>query len=177
MRLPLTPGLVASLAGVVTGAACAPTPPPEPLFNVSTVQVHDHAPLATLERTDCYGTCPVYKLTVFRDGMIEYVGTRYVKVTGKAVGQISEDQVDKLEDLFLKYQYIQLKADYHRSHMTDMPSVNTSYTPAGGTTKLVSHYLGDKDAPVALNRIERGIDTLVHVERWIGTETEREHLH
>ena len=58
-----------------------------------------------------------------------------------------------------------------------MPSVNTSYTPAGGRTKEVRHYLGDNDAPVALNRIEGSIDQLVHVERWIGTEAEREQLH
>ena len=93
---------LALLAGLAAGPACASPPPPEPLFNVSPASVHDHAPLATLERTDCYGTCPVYKVTVFRDGTIEYVGSRYVKVTGKALGQISEDQVDKLEDLFLK---------------------------------------------------------------------------
>jgi hypothetical protein len=174
MRPRLTFALCTGLAGAV---ACAPTPPPEPLFNVSATQVHDHAPLATLERTDCYGTCPVYKLTVFRDGMIEYVGTRYVKVTGKAVGQISEAQVDKLEDLFLKYQYLQFKTAYHGRQVTDMPTVNTSYTPAGGTTKIVKHYLGDDNAPVALNRIEHSIDKLVHVERWIGTESEREQLH
>jgi hypothetical protein len=165
--------LVAGLAG----AACASTPPPEPLSNVSPAPVHDHAPLATLERTDCFGTCPVYKVTVFRDGTIEYLGTRYVKVTGKALGQLTETQVDRLEDLFLKYQYLQLKTRYHGSHVTDMPSVNTSYTPAGGTAKVVQHYLGAEDVPVALNRIERTIDKLVHVERWIGTEAEREQLH
>lgn len=176
MRPALTLATLAGLAALV-GAACAPSPPPEPLFNVSTVPAHDHAQLATLERTDCYGTCPVYKVTVFRDGTIEYVGMKYVKVTGKASGQLSEDQVDKLEDLFLKYQYMKFKIAYHDAHVSDMPSVNTSYTPAGGFPKRVRHYLGDDSAPATLDRIERAIDRVVDVERWIGTETEREHLH
>ena len=168
---------LALIAGLLGGAACAPPPLPEPLFNVSAAPAHDHAPLATLERSECYTVCPVYKLTVYRDGTIEYTGTRNVKVTGKALGQITEAQVDKLEDLFLRYQYLQFKPNYRHSHITDMPSVSMSYTPAGGTAKTVTHDLGDEDAPVALHRIEHSIDKLVRIERWVGTDAEREQSH
>jgi hypothetical protein len=30
------------------------------------------APVITLERGACFGTCPVYKLSIFADGRVEY---------------------------------------------------------------------------------------------------------
>ena len=36
--------------------------------------------LATLQRTMCLGTCPVYKLTIYNDGRVEWEGSHYVKV-------------------------------------------------------------------------------------------------
>ena len=44
---------------------------------------------------------------------------------------------------------------------------------AGGETAAG----GDAAAPQPLMRIEAGIDRLVHVERWIGTEAERAQMH
>ena len=42
------------------------------------------AVLMTLERTACFGTCPIYRVVVFKDGRIEYPGEQYVKVVGQA---------------------------------------------------------------------------------------------
>ena len=37
---------------------------------------------AALERTPCYGTCPVYKVTLQSDGNVRYEGVRNVRVGG-----------------------------------------------------------------------------------------------
>jgi len=179
MRLAPTLALLAGLAGLAASAACGSARAPgfEPLSNASASRSHGHAPLATLERTACYGTCPVYKLTVYRDGTVEYTGVQFVKVTGKATGQITEDQVDEIEDLFLQSEYLKLKDAEHSYQVSDMQSAITSYTPPGGKAKAIRHDLGDTAAPQPLMRIEAGIDRLVHVERWIGTEAERAQMH
>ena len=65
----LTLFLLGVLAAACSLAAPAPTP--------------DYASLViTLERTACFGTCPIYKLTVYGDGRVEYEGERFVTVTG-----------------------------------------------------------------------------------------------
>ena len=50
----------------------------------------------SLERTACYGTCPVYKLTVYRSGRVEFQGTDHVRQKGSRRGKISSGDFDKL---------------------------------------------------------------------------------
>ncbi len=65
--------------------------------------------LATLERTGCYGECPVYRLTVNSDGSVVYVGTRWVKVLGRQVYNISQAQVAELQAAFERANFSQLR--------------------------------------------------------------------
>ena len=46
----------------------------------------------TLERTACFGVCPVYKLTVYGDGRVVYEGKRFVRVEGTITRNISESR-------------------------------------------------------------------------------------
>ena len=133
-----------------------------------------HEMMATLERTACYGTCPIYRLTVYRDGAVEYDGEQFVKVKGKATGQITADQVTELDAAFVAAHYFDLEDKYTDYEMTDMPSANTSYA-GDGKHKAIEHYYGDSKAPPALQTLEDAIDRIVHVDQWIGTDAEREH--
>jgi Domain of unknown function (DUF6438) len=164
-------------AVAVLAAACSSAPPPSaPPANRGGTPAGAHTPLATLERTACFGWCPVYKLTIFRDGVVEYDGDDYVKTRGHAVGHLPPETLDALDRLFLSNHYLDLAPAYEDYDVTDLPSTNTSYTPAGGATKAVRHYHGDHDAPAALTTVEDAVDRLVHVEQWIGSEAEREKL-
>jgi Domain of unknown function (DUF6438) len=42
------------------------------------------APISSikLERTACLGTCPIYSVTIFSDGRLEYKGEMFVKAKG-----------------------------------------------------------------------------------------------
>ncbi|HEX2691137.1 MAG TPA: DUF6438 domain-containing protein [Kofleriaceae bacterium] len=146
------------------GAACHPSPSPR------------HEPLATLERTPCFGFCPVYKVTIFRDGIVDYEGIRFVKTQGHATGHLDAGQLVQLRALFQQNGYLQLASSYQRPDVTDLPSVYTSYSPAPDQTKSIRHYLGDRSAPEALTRVEEGIDRIVNIEQWIGTPEERQNL-
>lgn len=163
-------------------AACGHKPPtgggggggPEPIGNTGEPgTVGPHEVMATLERTACYGTCPMYKLTIYRDGSVEYEGEEFVKIQGKATGQITPADVTQLDQLFTGAHYFDLNDAYTDYDVTDNPSAKTSYS-SGGKTKTIDHYYGDSDAPGVLVTIEDGIDTIVHVEQFIGTEQERQ---
>ncbi|HWO25689.1 MAG TPA: DUF6438 domain-containing protein [Kofleriaceae bacterium] len=147
-----------------------------PLEGRSTAAPPKHEHLATIERIGCYGSCPVYKLTVYRDGAVEYEGEQYVKVEGKAAGELRPEEVTALEELFRKHRYLELKDSYEYEGYTHAASVYTAYTPAGGKRKDVRHYMGDISAPQRLVTIEEGIDAVVKIEQWIGTRAERDKL-
>lgn len=164
------------LALVLVAAACGHASEPVPPLsnnNHDRTSVGRHEPLATIQRTACFGWCPVYKVTIFRDGAVEYEGEQFVKTQGHATGRISSEQLAALGELFLNNGYLTLKDSYEEYNMTDMPSVYTSYSPAPSETKSIKHYFGDDGAPKALVEIEEGIDRIIHVEQWLGTEDER----
>jgi hypothetical protein len=169
MRIVIILGLIALACGVACTRVTSPA-------NGDCPPSGGREPLATLERTRCFGTCPVYRVTILRDGTVEYVGGQYVKVQGRATGHISAEQLAQLCRLFQQSGYLQFRDSYERVDVTDQPSAYTSYSPAPGRTRSVRHYLGDRSAPRALIDVEEGIDRIVHIEQWIGTPEERQGL-
>jgi len=55
-----------------------------------------HIDAITLERTSCYGTCPVCKVTLHRDGTVAYDGKEFVKVTGHRTSKIPPERFQQL---------------------------------------------------------------------------------
>ena len=125
----------------------------------------------TLERTACFGFCPIYKLTVYGNGKVVYEGQRFVKVTGTRTTTISQTAARKLIADFQKLNYFKLQDSYTGGH-TDAPSAITSLT-MGKKQKTVNHYLASPDAPTKLTELENKIDAVVNSKQWIGTDAER----
>ena len=121
----------------------------------------------TLERTVCYGTCPIYKLTLDGDGRVIYEGEEHVRVIGTSTTQISLRRVKKIVSEFYNVDYFSLKDDYLEWDITDMPGAITAIT-INGKTKTIRHYHGDKSAPKELTKLEDRIDEIVGSQRWIG---------
>jgi hypothetical protein len=166
-----------ALLSVALVAACGapPAATEHPVSNHGGGSASAHELLGSISRTACFGWCPVYTLTVYRDGAVEYDGEDYVKTKGHATGTLPPETLGALDDLFQKHDYFALQDKYTSYDATDAPSVTTSYASAG-RTKKIEHYLGDMHAPKVLGEIEDGFDKIVGIERWIGTEQEREKL-
>ena len=121
--------------------------------------------VVTLERTACFGVCPVYKLTIYGDGRVVYEGIRFVRVGGIITTNISEDEIRQLIAEFQKIDYFSLKDSYEQHNATDMPSAFTSLT-VDEKTKTVRHYHGDLSAPEELTELENKIDQIVDSDQW-----------
>ena len=154
--------------------ACEKAPPPVAVSNTPTVHAAPHEVMATIARTGCYGWCPSYTVTIYRDGVVEYHGDSFVKQKGDHKGRLDPSEIAKLDALFAQAHYVQLKDSYTEYNVTDMPSVSTSYRPEGGPLKKIDHYLGDSSPPEGLGEVEDGLDAAVHIDQWIGTKAERE---
>lgn len=114
----------------------------------------------TLERTACFGTCPVYKITLRRDGTATYVGREFVERKGTYSGKIYG--FERLAQLIESRGYFNLKENY-TVNATDLPSTLTSVVRAG-RRKSVTNY-GDT-GPVELWGIETAIDGMVTNIKW-----------
>jgi hypothetical protein len=161
--------ILAFLAACDAGRSPAPPAP----HNIAVAPPVSHEVMATLERTACYGWCPVYTLTIHRDGRVEYHGEEFVKQRGSAAAELTPGQIDELDRAFATAQYFSLGSDYTHEDATDASSAITSYRK-DGRDKKIAHYHGDEHAPDALTTLENAIDSIVGTERWIGTRAERE---
>ena len=160
------------LALLLAFAACAATQTPAPPPANRAPPASNDEVMVTLERGECYGFCPIYKLAIHRDGRVEYRGYRFVKLEGAASRHLDPSQLDALDRAFERADYFSLADHYDHENITDQPSATTSYRRSG-RTKTVSHDQGDREAPDALSTLEDEIDRIVRVEQWIGTEDER----
>jgi hypothetical protein len=129
----------------------------------------------TLERTSCYGTCPIYKLTVRRDGAVQYEGKEFVKVIGYQSHRISAAKFQELAQEVQRVGFFSFDDEYSykknpggsTSFVTDMPTTITTVR-AGNLRKSVKNYYG---GPKALGRLENLIDKLAGSAVWTGQET------
>lgn len=109
-----------------------------------------------LERTACFGSCPIYSITVFGDGTVMYEGKQFVQVEGIRIYSIPKESVDELIGRFYEKNYFSLKNRYDVS-VTDLPTVITSIK-IKNETKSVSNYA---DAgPDRLHDLELKIDEI-----------------
>ena len=132
------------------------------------------APVITLERGACFGSCPVYKLSIFADGRVEFEGKEFVKRKGKARGQITKAALQSLVREFEKINYMKLDNEYVSEgpncpeYWTDLPAAVTSLDWKG-KKKRIRHYHGCRGLAVLdqLTALEDKIDQVVNTKRWI----------
>lgn len=131
------------------------------------------APLVTLERRPCFGSCPVYSVSLLGDGTVRFVGKEHVAHQGPATAAVPAAVVESLVSELTAGGYFEFADRYEHAepacglYATDSPSVITSVT-MGGRTKEIRHDYGCASAPAELGRLERRIDEVARTARWTG---------
>jgi len=153
-------------------AGCASHSPARPSVVQSSAAPTDSA-VVTLERTSCFGTCPVYLVTASANGGIRFEGKSHVPHPGSAVGQVPKARLDSLLAELKAAGYFGFEDQYVpgspacENAATDLPTVTTSVT-LDGRTKRIEHYRGCAGAPRALSQLEERIDEVLNTAQWTG---------
>lgn len=167
----MTTASVAFLVLGLTGCATrkAAPPPAEKSADVGTIP----APAITLERTPCFGSCPVYRVSVSPAGSISYEGKAHVRQLGAATGQIPAKRVTALLSEIERAGYFSFANRYTSAepacgrYATDSPTAIT-LVRLGDRTKRIEHDYGCGAAPGALVVLESRIDQVLGSARWTG---------
>ena len=124
----------------------------------------------TLRRTPCYGSCPVYELTILGTGEVTYLGEAHVAKAGAHSWRISGRRLERLAEAFERARYSPLEDRYTSREFTDAPGCLTSVEYEDGSSKSIVHYHGDPSAPDTLTELEDEIDRIVGAERYTEPE-------
>ena len=131
-------------------------------------EIHDWNSLRiTLNRSGCYGICPIYEVEIHGDGTVLYDGKAYVRTKGRRMTKISHESLVKLVDFFRKADYFSL-ADRYESATSDYPTYVSSIS-FDGLSKSVLDYAGEEvGMPSSVSNMEAAIDHLSGASKWIG---------
>lgn len=157
------------LAALTACGRPAPAPAPGPDAQATAAA---ESIAVTLERTPCFGTCPVYRVTIMRSGEVRFHGKQHVAHTGLATVTIPTPRVDSLLLELEAGGYFGFADAYVMDspacgmYATDSPTVITSVRVRDGETKTIRHDRGCSAAPRELSRLEQRIDDVAGTAKW-----------
>jgi len=141
-------------------------------------------PTITLQRFGCYGTCPIYSVSIDAQGAVRFVGEKFVQFTGAHDSSVSTERYARLARAALALSA--LKDDYSPEHgckryVTDAPSLTVSLQSAS-LDKHVRVYLGCDDDTVRadidkIRDVAELIDDTANTKQWIGDPSRRSDGH
>jgi|tagenome__1003787_1003787.scaffolds.fasta_scaffold20093252_1 hypothetical protein len=127
----------------------------------------------SMQRGNCEGGCPVYRILIFANGDAIWHGRGRVARLGVILSVIERDQIRALIRDFDSVDYFLLDNIYGfhgsgcRSSAPDLPMVITSLS-MGGRSKMISHHDGCVgEVSEKLSALEDSIDKAVDSARWI----------
>ena len=115
-----------------------------------------------IERTACFGRCPIYTFIIKSDGTFRYKGVEYVERKGEFTGTIPVEYFHRLAQFIRDSGYMELEDGYSRTGGRNA----TIYTMVvrNGKRKTVSNY--NNVGPTKLWAIETPIDDLLRNAQW-----------
>ena len=116
--------------------------------------------IISLQRTPCYGTCPIYKMEIFSDGSAFYHGERFVDKMGNYAFTVSRETINYILKKAVEIGFFELE-DIYTANITDLPKTIT-FIKNGKDEKRVIDYYG---APKALKEFESLVDGCIDYRR------------
>jgi len=126
----------------------------------------------SLLRQGCFGLCPIYTVSVFASGQIEFNGLAFTCAKGKQSAQIERDVANELLGDLEDAGFFAL-AWARGALIADAPSATTTLVRNGRTHRTERNH-GDPLAPRVLRRMEQVIDEVSGTARWLPRRIGRE---
>ena len=176
--------VIACLAGCWTGSSAPRVTPP-----ANAVPAEQQRPMrfrVTLERTQCLGSCPAYKVTIHGDGRVDWEGTANVVAMGRLDGkrQVSRAALEHLAHMiddakfFDRNEYGELETgpvctttngtttcSYSAHFCSDTTHAKLTVSRSGRTHVIDNDHCDDKPG---INELEAEIDRMAGTAELIG---------
>jgi hypothetical protein len=129
----------------------------------------------SLQRTACFGACPIYTVSIYPDGLVEFHGERFVQSLGDFSARVDPANFTELANFADRLGFFELEEEYRVRRepdgsvvaVSDLPSRITTLVREDRTKSVLNYFAG----PDELERFELLIDELTNSARWIGRPT------
>ena len=120
--------------------------------------------MVSLQRTPCFGQCPVFKIQLFNDGQALYEGKAHCKRVGIYKSVASFELMKTIQQKAILINYLSLNERYPKgeSMITDIPTT-ISYVKVGTDSKMIYN---NYDAPRELVDFEHWLELQFEALNW-----------
>ena len=134
-------------SGIISAERQQPPNVPVPSYPLASVVVK-------LERTQCFGPCPIDSITVRGDGVVEYEGNNFVETVGHRTATIAVDQVVSLVNEFLRVRFFDVLTKYAAGEVVVLEGQallpRTRGVIADAPSVVLTFHLGERAKTVTL---------------------------
>ena len=127
----------------------------------ATIYQSDNSLLISLEKTRCFGTCPVFTLEIYDDGAAILRGEENFDKIGEYRAALSKKQVKELVKEFRGKGFFAFE-DSYSSSASDLPTTYLSFTDKGITKKITDY----DQAPESLRELESKVESYIGILAW-----------
>lgn len=146
---------IAFLLIILTLSACSSTKKTASPFEPNATDI------ISLQRTGCYGTCPIYEVVIFGNGIVSYEGKQYTDNIGKFVAQLDGKTTFMLFNKAASLNWDEYPDEFPIDNV-DFPQ----FFIALKTEKIDRRIKGNSRAATALIELTQEIDGLTKTLDW-----------
>ena len=92
--------------------------------------------LISMSKGACYGTCPIYTMTIHENGIAKFAGKRFCTMIGPHIAQLSGEQIESLKHHTSKIKF-ETFSEKIESMVADLPSTEITFYRADGSSKSI----------------------------------------
>ncbi len=107
------------------------------------------AEVIEMEKTPCYQQCPVFKMTLYENGIVKYEGESYVDKEGLWSKKMNINDLRKLAKKFRDSNFFELE-DVYRSEIPDQQTVTITFHDNGSSKTVIGKADGRPDIVLEL---------------------------
>jgi hypothetical protein len=114
----------------------------------------------TLERSPCYGTCPVYKIELNGSGAATLENTRHVDPIGSFTGTLDSASVNSLFSYFANTKWDNY-SNHYDANVSDLPTTTLSWYHCGFKKEISIRTKHPEELDVLIRKIDQVRESIV----------------
>ena len=121
--------------------------------------------LASIQKSPCFGRCPVFEARIYSDGKAVYNGVRFVEKEGIHYAYLNESQINEIIAKALDFNFLELAPIYPENgeRILDFPNTITYFQYKNKELKIINNH----DAPQNLLQFEQYLLDLLENLDWL----------
>lgn len=120
----------------------------------------------TLEKTECFGQCPIYKFSIYSDLTCKISPTRFAIVKSLSQSTVSQSEIDEILEFAKQIKFWSLEDEYDNKSVSDLPATILTINNNNQSKTIRSR----ANIPILLGKLNKKVSDIAENREWISIE-------